>query len=42
MPTYNYICPSCQHEYSELRPSDMEQIHKVCNYCGQEEYIEKE
>ncbi|CAB4157910.1 hypothetical protein UFOVP694_57 [uncultured Caudovirales phage] len=41
MPTYNYICPNCQHVYSELRPADMEQIVKICNACSESEYIEQ-
>ena len=39
MTTYKYICPECQHEYSEQRNVDEPQWFTKCNAGCDTDYI---
>ena len=40
MPRYDYKCPSCGHNYHEVREVTDPLFHPVCNACGAADYIE--
>lgn len=39
MPKYEYICPSCKHEYLEQRLTTDPQFFTKCNGCGESDYV---
>ena len=39
MTEYNYICPTCQHEYQEVREENEPQYFTKCNAGCDTDYI---